>query len=220
MVIDTVRRVSTLVPAGGTLVSVLAVGSLLASMMLVPVGVPAAPVTIEKVKVNGTGCRSDTVAVAMSADNTAFTVTYSAYTALAGPGTKNKDQRKACSITVRLAVPAQVTYAVTSVDHRGYAELHPGATAELASRYHFQGAGAPAHTRHTFADELQDNWQHTDPVPAGAAVFGACGKDRKLDIDTDLSVRSAQGDPLTSYITMDSTDSAVTATYRIAYRAC
>jgi hypothetical protein len=156
----------------------------------------------------------------MSGDDTAFTVTYNAYTALAGAATKNKDQRKACSITVRLAVPPQVTYAVTSVDHRGYADLHPGATAELASRYHFQGAGAPAHTRHPFAGELLDNWQITDAVPAGAAVFGACGKDRKLDIDTELTVRSVPGDPLTSYLTMDSTDGAFTTTYRLAYRAC
>jgi hypothetical protein len=200
-------------------VSILAAGSLLASLLLVPVA-PAVQVTIDKVKVNSTGCRAGTVAVAMSGDDTAFTVTYSAYTALAGAATKNKDQRKTCSITVRLSVPPQVTFAVISVDHRGYAELHPGAAAELASRYHFQGAGAPEHTRHPFPAGLQDNWQHTDVVPAGAAVFGACGKDRKLDIDTELTVRSVQGDPLTSYITMDSTDSAVAATYRLAYRVC
>jgi hypothetical protein len=204
-------------------VSVLAVGSLLASMLIVPAPVidAATPrVTIKKVDVKGDGCRSDTVAVAMSGDDTAFTVTYNAYTALAGAGTKKPDQRKTCSITVRLDVPPQMTYAVTSVDHRGYAQLYAGATAELASRYHFQGAGAPEHTRHTVTGELLDNWQLTDTVPAGTAVFGACGKDRKFDIDTELTVRSAPGDPLTSYITMDSTDSAVTATYRIAYRAC
>jgi hypothetical protein len=204
-------------------VSVLAVGSLLVSLLTVPAPVanpPTPPVTIKKVDVKGSGCRPETVTVAMSGDNTAFTVTYNAYTVQAGPGTKNKDQRKTCSVTVRLDVPPQVTYAVTSVDHRGYAELYPGATAELASRYHFQGSGAPQHTRHGFAGELLDNWQLTDMVPAGAAVFGACGKDRKLDIDTELTVRSTAGDPLTSYITMDSTDSAVTATYRIAYRAC
>jgi hypothetical protein len=196
-----------------------ATGTVPAAPAVAPTVAPGARVTIEKLKVKGSGCLPADTTVAMSADDTAFTVTYSRYTALAGPATKTKDEHKSCSITVRLAVPPGVTYAVTAVDHRGYGDLNTGATAELASRYHFQGAGAPAYTRHAFAGQWLDNWQFTDAVPPGAAVFGACGKDRKLDIDTDLTVRSTTGDPQTSLITMDSTDSAVT-TYRVAYRAC
>ncbi len=206
-----------------------AVGSLLVSMLLgVPAAaVPAGPVdpppgnvTIDKLKVNGTGCRSDTTTIAVSPDNQAFTVTYSAYIARSGAGAAAQDGRRACSITVRLNVPQHLTYAVTTVVHRGFAHLEPGATAELATRYHFQGAGAPAHTRHSFAAQTSDFWQVTDAVPASAAVFGACGKDRKLDIDTRLGVQSVDADPATSMLVMDASDGEFASTYRLVYRRC
>src|SRR3954453_22431708 len=78
-------------------------------------GPPGDRVTIDKLTVNGTGCRADTVAVGLSPDKEAFTVTYSAYLAQAGAGARNKDQRRTCSLTVRLNVPATVQYAITGV---------------------------------------------------------------------------------------------------------
>ncbi len=207
---------STGIAIAGLLVSTL----LGAPAAVSPAGPPPGKVTIDKLKVNGTGCRSETTTIAVSPDNEAFTVTYNAYTALSGAGAAAKDGRKACSITVRLNVPQRVTYAVTTVVHRGFAHLEPGATAELATRYHFQGAGAPAYTRHGFAAQGSDSWQVTDAVPASAAVFGACGKDRKLDIDTQLGVRSVDADPATSVLTMDTSDGEFATTYRLAYRRC
>jgi hypothetical protein len=213
--------------------SIIAVGGLLVSTVMVPptmapavpptvapaAGVPSGRVTIDKLKVNGTGCRSNTTAVAVSPDNEAFTVTYSAYVAQAGAGTKHKDERKACSITVRLNVPQNLTYAVSTVDHRGYAQLGPGAAAALSARYHFQGAGAPEYSQHPFRSGLDDDWSVTDSV-SGTPVFGACGKDRKLDIDTELSVQADRADAPTSLIAMDSTDGDLATRYRLVWKNC
>ncbi len=188
-------------------------------MVLAALPAPAGDgVMIEKVKVNGTGCRPDTVAVALSADRTAFTVIYSDYLAQAGAGGKTKDQRRTCGITVRLGVPQTMAYAITAVDHRGFAHLEAGASASLSARYHFTGAGAPASTVHTFAAGLDDSWQVTEPA-GSPAMFSPCGGS-KVDIDTELRAQADRADAATSYIAMDSTDGAVGGTYRLTYRAC
>jgi hypothetical protein len=202
----------------------IAIGALLVSTLLAPsappsVDPPSTRVTIDKLTVNGTGCRTDTTTIAMSSDNEAFTITYSAYLAQAGAASKNKDQRKACSITVRLNVPSNLTYAISAVDYRGFAHLEPGGSASLSARYHFQGTGAPQYSVHAFASGLDDVWQVTDAVGVGA-VFGPCGKDRKVDIDTELRAQADRVDAPTSLIAMDSTDSEVATTYHVIYRNC
>ncbi|MDI6103637.1 DUF4360 domain-containing protein [Actinoplanes sp. NEAU-A12] len=197
---------------------------LISVMMMSPaqasaVDPPNDHVTIEKLKVNGTGCRANTIAVGVSPDNQAFTVMYSAYLAQAGAGAGNKDQRRTCSITVRLNVPANMQYAISAVDYRGFAHLEPGASATLSARYHFQGTGAPTYTVHSFASGLDDGWQVTDSVGSGL-VFSSCGKDRKVDIDTELRATADRADAPTSLIAMDSTDSEVASTYHLTYRNC
>jgi len=148
----------------------------------------------------------------------AFTVTYSTFTAVAGAGTKPADRSKKCSLTVRIGVPTNVTFAVSAVDHRGYAHLEAGATAVHAARYHVTGQGAPALTEHPMRGYLDDNWQVTDAV-TGEPAYVPCGKDRKLDIDTELRV-SADNRAPASMITMDATDAAVTSTYRLLWKSC
>jgi hypothetical protein len=203
----------------------LSIGALVLSAIAAPAAAPVAVdppsgrVTIDKLSVNGTGCRTDTTVVAMSPDNEAFTVSYSTYLAQAGTASKNKDERKSCSITVRLNVPANLTYAISAVDYRGFAHLEPGGSASLSGRYHFQGSGTPQYTLHTFASGLDDDWQVTDAVGAGA-VFGPCGRDRKVEIDTELRAQADRADAPTSLIAMDSTDSAVDTTYHVTYKNC
>lgn len=180
---------------------------------------PSGQVTIEKLKVKGSGCRAETAAVAVSPDRQAFTVIYSTYVAQAGAGSKSKDESRNCSITVQLNVPANLTYAVSAVDYRGFAHLEPGGSATLSARYHFQSSGAPSYTVHSFASGLDEDWQVTDAAGTGAE-FGNCGKDRKIDIDTELRAQADRATAPTSLIAMDSTDSEVTSTYHLTYRNC
>jgi hypothetical protein len=198
-------------------------GVLVAATLAVPspafaVSPPPTRVTIEKLKVDGTGCRPATTTIAVSPDNEAFTIIYSTYLAQAGAGSKNKDERKKCSVTIRLNVPPNLTYAISAVDYRGFAHLEPGASATLTAKYDFQGAGTPRNTVHTFPSGLDDTWQITDTV-GGKAVFGKCGKDRKVDIDTELRAQADRANAPTSLIAMDSTDSQVN-TYHLTYRSC
>jgi hypothetical protein len=180
---------------------------------------PAGQVTIDTIAVNGSGCRADTVAVAVSPDNEAFTVTYSEYLAQAGGATGRPDERRSCAITVRLNVPPGVTFAVSGVDYRGFAHLEDGASAVHAARYLVPGSGQPRRSERSFSGFFSDGWQVTDLVGTGDLVYALCGGGRKLDIDTELRVAAGPGSPV-SMIAMDSTDGSFASTYELAWRSC
>ncbi|MGO4757987.1 DUF4360 domain-containing protein, partial [Streptomyces sp. 2MCAF27] len=100
---------------------------------------PPDKIVITVATVNGSGCPAGTAAVAVSPDNTAFTVTYSDYLAQVGKGSKPTDFRKNCQLNLVVHVPQGFTYAIASVDYRGYAHLEKGATSVEKASYYFQG---------------------------------------------------------------------------------
>ena len=180
----------------------------LVAASLVP---PPGPVTIEVVSVSGSGCRPDTTVVAMSADNTAFTVTYSDFLVQA----KGVEAKKSCTIALKLNHTAGYTYGIASTDYRGFAHLTDGARGVERNTYRFPGFPTQ-HSTHTYAGPMSDNWQVTD-VP-DKVQHGPC-KDRKpLTIEAELKV-TGKGSA-TSFMTMDSTDSSVSTTFRLAWKKC
>src|SRR5215211_5992508 len=127
----------------GALVTVLAVvlsgqnaGAAIAVAESAP---PPDRIVVEVVTVNGSGCRPGTAAVAAAPDNTAFTVTYSEYTAQVGRGATPTDFRKNCQLSLRIHVPQGFTYAIASADYRGFASLQRGAYARQGANYYFMG---------------------------------------------------------------------------------
>jgi hypothetical protein len=182
---------------------------------------PGHKVGIDVLNVTGSGCRHGTVAVALSADNEAFTVIFSGYLAQAGAGTTRTDTHKDCRIKLRINAAAGFSHAITGVDHRGFAVLAPGATAEQLSGYYFQGSGKTPDNRHLFVGPYDDFWQATDRTDPTSISFGGCGAARNVNIGSELRIGAGTSDPAaTSFIGTDATDAALTATYRLAWRAC
>jgi Domain of unknown function (DUF4360) len=215
------------------MLSVMAIGSmalsLFASWAAAPAAAvaPAAPpppsgqVTVQKVMVNGSGCRPHTALVGMSADNTAFTVTYSEYLAQVGPGSKPKDATKDCKIRLKFDIPKNYTYAIPEVDYRGYALLEGGASALESATYYFHGNTPIAARKHPFRGPVDDDWQATDTTAEGNLIWAPCGKAHKLNIETELSLNAGTSDPsATSLMSMDSTDSTVSTIYRLTWKRC
>ncbi|NKE56690.1 DUF4360 domain-containing protein [Lentzea sp. PSKA42] len=183
----------------------LAVVALLAA--LVP---PPGPVTIDVVSVSGTGCPKGTTTVAMSQDNEAFTVTYSDFLVQA----KGSEAKKSCTIALRLNHAAGYTYGIAATDFRGFAHLTEGAKGVVRNDYRFPGFPT-RHSMHTYQGPMSDNWHVTD-TPGGVA-HGPC-KDRKpLTIEAELKVN---GKGNTSFMSMDSTDSSVSTTFRLSWKKC
>jgi hypothetical protein len=100
---------------------------------------PDDEIVIDLVAMAGSGCAPGTADVAVSPDNTAFTVIYSNYLAQAGPGISVTDNRKNCQLNVLVHVPHGFTFAIAKVDYRGYGFLQRGATASQRANYYFQG---------------------------------------------------------------------------------
>ncbi|UUN27578.1 DUF4360 domain-containing protein [Streptomyces sp. FIT100] len=186
-------------------------------------GIVAPPdkIVIEVATVNGSGCKQGTAAVAVSPDNTAFTVTYSDYLAQVGGDSAPTDFRKNCQLNLIVHVPQGFTYAVASADYRGYASLQQGATAVQKASYYFQGSPDTAARNHPFNGPYNNNWQATDETEWGQLVWAPCGVKRNFNINTELRVNAGTSGPSqTSFITMDSTDGEINTVYRLAWKEC
>ncbi|MEV6671177.1 DUF4360 domain-containing protein [Streptomyces sp. NPDC051162] len=183
---------------------------------------PPDKIVIDVVSVNGSGCPANTANVAVSPDNTAFTVSYSNYVAQAGVGAKPTDARKNCQLGLNVHVPQGFTYAVAQADYRGYARLEPGATGLERANYYFQGMSQTAFMNHPFSGPLNDDWQTSDTTDIDALIYAPCGAIRYFNINTELRVDAGTSDPTrtTSLLAMDSTDGNINTLYHFAWKKC
>ena len=182
---------------------------------------PDKGVGIEVLNVNGSGCKQGSTATALSADNAAFTVTYSSYAAQAGRGAAKNDASRDCRLNLKVTPPSGFTYAVDNADYRGFAQLASGATATQYAVYYFNGTTKPPYRSHTMVGPFSDNWQVTDGGDGSALLYGPCGGSRVLSIDTRIDVDPGTSDPSAlNMIAMDSADGSVRTTYRFAWKRC
>ncbi|ELS52976.1 DUF4360 domain-containing protein [Streptomyces viridochromogenes] len=182
---------------------------------------PPDKIIIKVATVNGSGCPQGTTAVAVSEDNTAFTVTYSDYLAQAGGNSDPTAFRKNCQLNLVVHVPQGFTYAIASADYRGFASLQRGASAVQRASYYFQGSPNTAYRNHPFSGPLNDSWQATDSTEWAQLVWAPCGVQRNFNINTELRVSLGTSAPdKVSFMTMDSTDGDISTVYHLAWKEC
>ncbi|MEU9335750.1 DUF4360 domain-containing protein [Streptomyces sp. NPDC048290] len=181
---------------------------------------PPDKIIIKVATVNGSGCPQGTTAVAVSEDNTAFTVTYSEYLAQAGGNSSPTAFRKNCQLSLVVHVPGGFTYAIASVDYRGFAALQPGSTGTQRASYYFQGSPDTQQRTHPYRGPLNDNWQATDETDWAQLVWAPCGAQRNFNVNTELRVTAGTDATKTSFMTMDSTDGDINTIYHLAWKEC
>ncbi|MBN0044765.1 DUF4360 domain-containing protein [Streptomyces actuosus] len=182
---------------------------------------PPDQIVIQVATVNGSGCPQGTTAVAVSEDNTAFTVTYSDYLAQAGGNSDPIAFRKNCQINLVVHVPQGFTYAIASADYRGFAALQAGASGTQKASYYFQGSPQTAFRNHPVNGPYNDNWQATDETDWAQLVWAPCGVQRNFNINTELRVNAGTSAPdKVSFMTMDSTDGDISTVYHLAWKEC
>ncbi|WP_369195800.1 DUF4360 domain-containing protein [Streptomyces djakartensis] len=182
---------------------------------------PPDKIVIKVATVNGSGCPQGTAAVAVSEDNTAFTVTYSDYLAQAGGTSDPTAFRRNCQLNLIVHVPSGFTYAIASADYRGFASLQRGASATQRASYYFQGSSSTAYRSHPFSGPYNDNWQATDETDWAQLVWAPCGVQRNFNINTEIRVNAGtQSADKVSFMTMDSTDGDISTVYHMAWKEC
>ncbi|MET9468080.1 DUF4360 domain-containing protein [Streptomyces sp. NPDC006544] len=203
---------------GGAAAALMATG---APAQAATITVPPDKIVIELATVNGSGCREGTAAVAVSPDNTAFTVTYSEYLAQVGAGAPPTAFRKNCQLNLRVHVPSGFTYAIVQADYRGFASLQRGAWGQERANYYFQGMSQTAQRTHQFNGPVDDNWQSTDTTEYADLVWAPCGEKRNFNINTELRVNAGTSGPQAlNFMAMDSTDASVNTLYHLAWQTC
>lgn len=182
---------------------------------------PPDRIVIDVATVNGSGCPQGTAAVAVSPDNTAFTVTYSDYLAQVGGNSDPIAFRKNCQLNLVVHVPQGFTYAIASVDYRGFASLQRGASGTQRASYYFQGSPSTAYRNHPVNGPYNDDWQATDSTDWDQLVWAPCGVLRNFNINTELRVNAGSSSPnKVSFMTMDSTDGEINTVYHFAWKVC
>ncbi|MFY1674219.1 DUF4360 domain-containing protein [Plantactinospora sp. WMMB334] len=203
--------------------NVMAVGGVLAALLAPtapsqPVAVPNERITISVETVNGSGCPAGTAKVNTAADNTAFTISYSDYFVLAGAGAKPTESRKNCQLSLRVQIPQGFTFAVTQVDHQGFAYLQRGADGSQHSHYYFMGTSPTTSVAHEFTGPYTGGWQTTDR--AAGLVYAPCGQERNLNVNTELRVDAGGSESGTSFMAMDQSRGSVRSVYHLSWREC
>jgi hypothetical protein len=183
---------------------------------------PSDHIVIDIITVNGSGCPAGTAAIAVSPDNTAFTVSFSNYMAQIGVGSVPTDFRKNCQLNILVHVPSGFTYAIASANYRGFASIASGANFVSRANYFFQGQTPTGQISHTFPGPMLDDWQTTDVTEVASLVFSPCGALRNLNINTELRVIAGTSDvtKTTSFATMDSADGQITTQYNFQWKRC
>ena len=171
-------------------------------------------VSIDSVAYSGDGCPPGSVSVTLSPDGEAFTVAYSQLFAAVGSGIAPGDAGHRCQLHVKLTVPPGWSYALASVDYRGYVALDTGVTASRQSRYHISGESPVRTLASTWTGAIDDSYAVRD-LGAGApepAYWSRCGKGKNLTIESRLEVQGGEG-----LVTVDALDGEI---FHVLWRQC
>jgi hypothetical protein len=207
------------------MIALLTAGGLAMSLLVSPPAVEAAAapddISIEVVTANGSGCPVNTLGAAgvhVSSDGSRLSVSYPSFIAHLGISTV-VDSRKNCQLNLRVNKPANFSYAVTRIDHQGYAHLADGAIARLGSSLYFQGQSQTERFEHQLNGPLNGAWSRTTQINPDRLVWQPCGEDRNLNLNVELRVNAGTSNPDTdaSLITLDSTG---VSTYHFEWRRC
>jgi hypothetical protein len=179
----------------------------------------------------GDGCPAGTMQAFITSDGEAMTVLFDQYNAsyVHKPGQKITENRKKCTLTVGLHVPAGFTVAISKVEYRGFMNLDADVQAKQISTYRFTGGSGPPDNALTSTyvgptAELGESFFIEDEFKLVALNFSRCGTDSILLLGTELRVGVPTGSraaPMAQgLITVDTIDQKLETKYRFIFRRC
>jgi Domain of unknown function (DUF4360) len=168
---------------------------------------PAPAITLKVLSAFGSGCPKDTTYAQPTADNTAFSLSYSAFR-VSGNDYKN------CKVSVRVAVPQGWTYAVTSVVNRVTPDLDKQSSAKLQMNAWFTGSPWNASADDSVSGPSTKLW--TTESSADALVYAPCNRSFDLNVNNTLRVT---GNASSSAELID-TDTQASTIFNLSWKKC
>ena len=179
-------------------------------------------VKIKSIAAAGSGCPLGTIAQNISADNKAFTMTFSEYIAEVYPDSLPADSRRNCSLTVDLDFPQGWTYSVVNFDYRGYVFLDDKVQAVAKAQYYFQSQEQNAEFVARIDGESDQDYHFRDSLGLDAVIWspGCDGAERPLNLKTQIKVNNNRNINGEGFITVDSIDGEFSQTYGLIWKKC
>lgn len=185
----------------------------IAMSLLIPLASPASAalaadpiVTLRILSANGSGCPVGSSVSATVPSQEAFTVSYSQFRVLGG-------DYKNCLVTMQVTAPAGWTYAVYSVDNRGYGVLDTGARARIQNNSWFTGFAWTLTSDGTVNGPFDDFWQTTN---SGPLLFAPCNRSTNINVNSTVRVTG----PNTSSMELFATDVRASIIYHLEWKRC
>jgi hypothetical protein len=197
-------------------------GLILAGMMTPAFAQEDAPSNfrINNIRSNGTGCPLGTVAVNISPDQQAFTLTFSEFFAEVSPILGVQTQRKDCRVVFDTEQEPGWEYTIFAVTYRGFAALDAGVRG--AQDLTFGTIGKKSRTTMNLVGPYDDNYINSQEVPVSTLKWSGCNngnKQKDFTIDAALTLQapdtSTQG-----LFTVDTVDGEVRQEYEVIWREC
>jgi hypothetical protein len=185
------------------------------------VGLNPDQIEIRNVVYSGSGCAPGTAAIDVASDKTAFTLIFSNFLAQIGPGVSRTESRKNCQVNLTIHLPNGFTFAIASVDYRGFANVARGSQGQQKAIFYFQGQSPQATTWRSFGGPFKNDWHLRDEIEETARVFSPCGVDRSLNINAQVQVILGTATAGTAgFMTMDSEDGSIRQVFHFAFKTC
>lgn len=183
-------------------------GALLGPLVPAVAQAASAPaITLNVLSAFGSGCPKDTTFAQPTADNTAFSLSYSAFR-VSGNDYKN------CKVSVRVAVPQGWTYAVTSVVNRVTPDLDKQSSAKLQMNAWFTGSPWNASADNSISGPATSLWTTTSN--ADVLVYSPCNRSFDLNVNNTLRVN---GNASSSAELID-TDMQASTIFNLSWKKC
>ncbi|MBO3739634.1 DUF4360 domain-containing protein [Actinoplanes flavus] len=183
-------------------------GALLATLL--PVAAQAAPAPVITLKVLGafgSGCPAGTTSAQPTADNTAFSLSYSDFRVYG-------NDYKSCKVSIRVSVPQGWTYAVTSVINRVTPDLGWQSWARLQMNAWFTGSPWNASANNSINGPTTNLWTTMSNV--GTLIYAPCNESLDLNVNNTLRVKGASSNSAE----LIDTDTKASTIFNVSWKKC
>ncbi|KAI9141045.1 hypothetical protein BKA69DRAFT_1076915 [Paraphysoderma sedebokerense] len=175
-------------------------------------------VFIEQINYGGSGCPGNSVAASFNDEKTVFTLLFEKFIANAGPTTSPGDAQKNCNLNIKVHLPKDYEYGISTFDYRGFIQLDAGVKAMQTNTYHF--GKEKLQRQMPFNGPLTEDYTVRDTCLDSEMVWSGCGGSRNMKVQTEMSVDNSANRNGQGLMTTDSIDGKVKQVLGLKWRKC